>query len=45
MEAEGSSPGGDTYTNFFCSNDFYFSFIRLNDFSDVAILCSTLQAK
>ena len=29
VQAEGSSPDGE-YTNFFFSNDFYFSFVRPN---------------
>ena len=31
VQAEGSSPGGDTYQTFL-SNDFYFSFVRPNGF-------------
>ena len=34
VQAEDLSPGGDTYQTFF-SNDFYFSFVGLYDFSDV----------
>ena len=28
VQAEGSSPGADTYQRFFLINDFYFSFVR-----------------
>ena len=40
MQAEGSSPGGDTYRTLFFSNDFYFSFVSLMDFSDIVMLRS-----
>ena len=30
VQAEGSSPGGDTMPDFFFSNDFHFSFVRPN---------------
>ena len=41
VQAEGSSPGGDTYQAFFFSNDFYFSFmLGLIGFSNIVMLRS-----
>ena len=40
VQVEGSSPVGDIY-EFFFSSDFYFSFVRPMDFSDIVILCIT----
>ena len=41
VQAEGSSPGGDTYRTFFFSNDFFISvLLGLIDFNDIVMLRS-----
>ena len=40
VQAEGSSPGGDTYQTFFSATIFISVLLGLIDFSDIVILCS-----